>query len=82
MKHKYKIKSWINDLGETVYHLYKKRWFGLYTSAGYGSGNLTYAENMIKLDVENMNKPKTETTYYNVEVNGDAIKMEKTLIEL
>ena len=72
MKYKYKIKSWKNDMG--VYHLYKKRWFGLYTSAGYGSGN---AEDMIKLDVENINKPKTETVYYNVEVNGDAIKMEK-----
>ncbi|MBC8428501.1 hypothetical protein H8D04_01315 [bacterium] len=82
MKYKYKIKSWKNDMGETVYHSYKKRWFGLYTSLRYGSGNLTYAENMIKLDIENMNKPKTETTYYNVEVNGDAIKMEKTINEL
>ncbi len=24
MKYKYKIKSWKNDLGETVYHPYKK----------------------------------------------------------
>ncbi len=77
MNYKYKIKLWKNDIGEDIYHSYKKRWFGLYTSLGYGSGNLTYAEDMIRLDIENINKPKTETIYYTVEVNGDAIKMER-----
>jgi len=74
---KYKIKSWRNDLGITVYEPYKKRWFGLYTSLGYKPGDLDYAENRIMDDVENMNKPKPETIYYDVEVNGDTLKLER-----
>ncbi|MBC8428492.1 hypothetical protein H8D04_01270 [bacterium] len=73
IKLKYKIKSWENDLGEIVYHPYKKRWFGLYTSLGYGSGNLLYAEDMLRLDA--VNETKIETIYYDVEVNGDSVKM-------
>jgi len=73
----YKIKSCRNDLGYTVYEPYIKGWFGIYTSLGFITGDLNYAENMIKLDIENMNKPKTETIYYDVEVDGDVIKMER-----
>ena len=74
---KYKIKSHYNDLGIKVYEPYKKRWYGFYTSLGYASSDSAYARNRIRLDVENSNRPKTETIYYNVEVNNDKIKLEE-----
>ncbi|MBT3298934.1 hypothetical protein HN385_08420 [archaeon] len=78
MKYKYKIKSWKNDLGITVHEPYKKRWYGLYTSLeGHASGDPSHARNRIRLDVNNMNKPKPKTIYYDVEVNNKSIKMEE-----
>mgnify|MGYP003642328864 FL=1 len=81
MKYKYKIKSWRNDLGEVNYEPYRKRWFGLYTSLHYGVGNLDYAERMIRYDVENMNRPIPKTIYYDVEINGAAIKINEREIK-
>ena len=74
---KYKIKSWYNDLGIKVYEPYKKRWHGFYISLGHASGDSAYARNRIRLDVENSNRPKPETIYYNVDVNNDKIKLEE-----
>jgi hypothetical protein len=76
---KYKIKSWYNDLGITVYQPYKKRWHRFYTSIGHASGNLIYVKNMIRSDAQMENKPKLKTIYYTVEVNNDAIKLEEVI---
>jgi hypothetical protein len=66
-----------NDLGIKVYEPYKKRWHGFYTSLGHASGDSAYARNRIRLDVENSNRPKPETIYYNVDVNNDKIKLDE-----